>query len=80
MVLRRLCEEEFGVTRDDGVGRAAEREATLATMRLGIAKRVIHVCAHMSSPDFDEMIASMARIQHKYEVLGSRTFGRTPAF
>lgn len=68
------------MTRDGGPGRAADYEATLATLRLGIAKRVLHICAHMSSPDFDEMVASMARIQHKYEVLSTRSFGRAPAF
>jgi hypothetical protein len=68
------------MTRDDGAGRIADREATLALLRSGIANRVLPVCAHMSSPDFDEMVASMARIQHKYEVLGSRVFGRAVAF
>jgi hypothetical protein len=62
------------VTRDNGAGRGADCEATLAAIRLGIAKRVIHLCAHMSTADFDQMIASMALIQHKYEVLGSRSF------
>ena len=65
---------------DDHARRVAEGEATLALLRYGIAKRVIHVCAHMSSPDFDEMVASMALIQHKYEALGSRSFGRVAAF
>ena len=68
------------MTQDEGPRGVAECEAALATMRLGIAKRVLHVCAHMSSPDFDAMVASMARIQHKYDVLGSKSFGRAPAF
>jgi hypothetical protein len=64
------------MTRDQVQGRVPDGDETLALLRFGIAKRVIHVCAHMSSPDFDAMVASMARIQHKYEVLGTRIFGR----
>jgi hypothetical protein len=65
MVLGRLSEQGFHVTRDDDRWHEDEREKTLALLRSGIAKRVIHVCAHMSTADFDKMIASMARIQHK---------------
>lgn len=80
MVLRRLREEKFGMTRNEGSGRLPERDTTLALLRSGIAKRVFHVCAHMSASEFDAMLASMAWIQHKYEVLGATRFGRAPAF
>jgi hypothetical protein len=79
-VLRRLSEQDFGVTRDDWRGGDTDGEKALALLRFGIAKRMIHVCAHMSSPDFEEMISSMARIQHKYEVLGSRSFVKAVVF
>lgn len=74
MVLGRLSEQDFRVTRDDGHARDADSEEKLALLRSGIAKRIIHVCSHMQPADFDALIASMARIQHKYEVLGMRSF------
>ena len=63
----------------DNPSRRPDSEEILALLRSGIAKRVIRVCAHMTSHDFDTMVASMARIQHKYEVLGSRVFARVKA-
>ena len=60
----------------DKPSQRADSEEVLALLRSGIARRVIGVCAHMTSHEFDTMVASMARIQHKYEVLGSRVFTR----
>jgi hypothetical protein len=78
MVLGRLSEREIGMTHDRDRRGDSDGEETLALLRFGIAKRVIHVCAHMTSPEFDAMVAAMARVQHKYEVLGCTTFGRPP--
>jgi hypothetical protein len=78
VVFGRLCEEDVELIADEP-SRGADGEEILALLRSGIAKRVIHVCAHMSSHDFDAMVASMARIQHKYEVLGTRTFAKAVA-
>jgi hypothetical protein len=53
---------------DEGTPRDPDRdEKRLSELRGEIATRLRPSCSHLSTPDFEELVERMARLQRKYE-------------
>ena len=61
---------------DDRDPRDPDRdEKRLSELRGEIATRLRPSCSHLSTPDFEELVERMARLQRKYEQLGEDFLG-----